>query len=155
MNKGAGPTRARIEPDPMNKPVPIAPPRALCDHQQQSHYKTKSFENVQELDMSALQPAVRVAATPRLATNSGSAMDKRLLKRTVLFLIPIGYTMVAFFGIPSIGNVVVGHDVRVGRVLQVECKQQAVGDCVCHALSKSPILGETLDTYLHVHYLAV
>lgn len=70
--------------------------------------------------MSALQPAVRVAATPRLATNSGSAMDKRLLKRTVLFLIPIGYTVVAFFGISSIGNVVVGHDVRVGRVLGMQ-----------------------------------
>jgi hypothetical protein len=29
MNKGAGPTSARIPPEPTNRPVPIAPPRAL------------------------------------------------------------------------------------------------------------------------------
>jgi hypothetical protein len=29
MNNGAGPTKERIEPDPTNRPVPIAPPRAL------------------------------------------------------------------------------------------------------------------------------
>jgi hypothetical protein len=112
MKRGAGPTRARIAPLPTNKPVPMAPPRALrvrlaCCVEEA---RAQSTVNVQELNMPTLQPTMRITAPARLLGDRAGAMDKGLMVCGAgLCIVGVrgGGVVGALFGV----QVKVGHDV--------------------------------------------
>jgi hypothetical protein len=76
MNKGAGPTRARIAPDPTKRPVPMAPPRALESCQYCDPTKIRIL-NIQKLDVSTLQSTVCCASSSSSPRDRRMAVDKR------------------------------------------------------------------------------
>ena len=61
--------------------------------------------------MPRLQPTVCVSSSPRLAANSSSAMDNRLLEANIILLVAIGGRLRLF-----ISHVVVRHDWSGWRV---------------------------------------
>lgn len=84
MNKGAGPTKLRIAPEPMNRPVPMAPPSALESTLARSFSPNNLLDvsgsrfysdaacNIQELDVATFQTALRLAS---FASNGTLAID--------------------------------------------------------------------------------
>lgn len=105
MNKGAGPTKERIAPDPTKRPVPMAPPRALKSRQHKltTHGRIRSL---QKLDVSTFQSTMSLAASARCLSKC-RAMNKRLLIGSCLGVVIIR-SIVALLRV-SADHVVIGH----------------------------------------------
>jgi hypothetical protein len=63
--------------------------------------------NLQELDVSTLQPTMCVSSSSSLAADGSSAMNKRLLESNIALLVAVRRT----FKCLLVGHVVVRHDV--------------------------------------------
>jgi hypothetical protein len=108
MNSGAGPTRARIAPDPTNSPVPIAPPRALHGELADDRAHAHNW-SVQKLNVSTLQSTVGVSSSSSSLGDCRMAVYKGLFVHSGLFVVSILRT-VSLLGVDAVrDDLVIRH----------------------------------------------